>query len=69
VYPEGWITDVYPEGWITDVYRLAQLFCWLVGFSACFEAESHHVPLLTWDSLCKPGWPLTHRSALASNWD
>lgn len=26
-----------------------------------FDTESLHVTLLAWISLCKPGWPETHR--------
>lgn len=57
------------QNWVTDVYWLAQLFAgWLVGFSSscCFETESHHAPLLTWDSLRTPVASTSHRS-FASN--
>lgn len=41
-------------------------FCKTFNFFCLFEAESFYVGLLSWNSLCKPCWPQTHRDTTAS---
>ena len=47
--------------WLTSLIILHFVFWGLFCFVLFFEIRSHSVAWLTWNSLCRSGWPQTHR--------